>query len=164
MKKVLLIMVAAFFLFGGTGCMVVEEKEAFADSFPDKYWENIWVIEERNTEITIDGEQVIMDGYSVINYKGDKPAEDVTIIIRSPLTYDFIEDGMAQTFGTVEPGEKLEYELHAMYYDWQENVPAYILEDKLMDDFRKNFYVGINWRYGDEQYKKRFHDWSGGKY
>ena len=159
MKRVIALLLLAVLLLGSTGCTVVQETHAFAENFPDKYWENIWVIEERKTNMTIDEDLAVMEGYSLVHYQGEEPAEDVQIIIRSPLTYEFIGSEKAFQYGTVNSGEKLEYIMHAEYPDWQENVSAYIFEEKLQDDYQQNFYVGISWRYGDQQYSKKFFNW-----
>lgn len=160
MKKALLLIVAAVFIMSNAGCAVVEEREALADSFPDKYWEDVWVITERESDIMIDDERALMEAYCQVEYQGEEPAEDVKIIIRSPLTYDFISEESAQRYGTVEPGEKLEYHLQTEYQDWDENVPVYVFAEKISDDFRENYYVGISWRYGEEEFSKQFFDWS----
>ncbi|MEW5919696.1 MAG: hypothetical protein AB1796_01850 [Bacillota bacterium] len=164
MKRVLLFLLTAALLLSSSGCTVVEETHAFAESFPDKHWEKVWVIKERETAIAMDEEQVVLEGHCLIHYVGEEPAHDVSIIIRSPLTYGFIDDQMTRHYGTVNPGDKLEYKLHAEYAGWQDKVPVYIFADKIKDDYLGNFYVGISWRYGDYTYNKKFFDWSGEKH
>ncbi len=159
MKKVFLLLLAAALLLSCSGCTVLEEAHAFAADFPDKHWEKIWVIKERKTHLFIAEENVFMEGYCVIEYLGEEPAHDVRVIIRSPLTYGFIPDSMARYYGTVNPGDKLEYMLKAEFDNWQELIPTYIFEEKIMDDFHGNFYVGISWRQDEREYKKRFFEW-----
>jgi len=159
MKRVIVLLLMAVLLLGSTGCTVVQETHAFAESFPDKYWENVWVIEERKTDMVLDGDLAVMNGYCQVLYLGEKPAEDVKIIIRSPLTYEFIGSEKAWEYGTVEPGTTLQYIMHAEFPDWKENVPVYIFGEKVEADYRKNFYVGISWRDGEHQYNKKFFNW-----
>lgn len=159
MKRIMLLMLTAVLLFSSNGCTVVQETHAFADSFPDKYWEDVWVIEERKTNMEFDEDTAIMEGYTLVHYQGEQPAEDVRIIIRSPLTYEFISNDKAWLYSTVRPGETIAYTMHAEYPNWEDNTSAYIFEEKLIDDYKKNFYVGISWRYGDEYFSKKFFDW-----
>lgn len=164
MKRVIVLLLMAALLSGSAGCTVVQETQTFAESFPDKYWENVWVIEERKTDILFDTDLVVMDGYCRIHYQGDQIAEDVAILIRSPLTYKFIGGGNAWHYSTVQPGQELEYIMHKEYENWHKNVPPYIFADKLQDDYKENAYVGISWRYGDQTYSKKFFDWHKEKY
>lgn len=142
-----------------TGCAVVEEREALASMRPDKYWENVWVIEKKKTHLEILPDKAVLETNCFISYEGERPAEDVTVIIRSPLTYDFIEDHLAENYGTVYPGDKIEYHLHHEFPHWRERIPVGVFEEKLIDDFTINAYVGISWKYGEEEFSIQFYDW-----
>lgn len=160
MKRVMLLLLAAVLLLSSSGCTVLQEAHALAEDFPDKHWEKVWVVEERKTYLAINEDRVFMEGFCVVQYLGDEPAHDVSMIIRSPLTYGFIDDQMARYYGTVNPGDKLEYMLKAEFDNWQDKIPAYIFADKIIDDFHGNFYVGINFTYKDYEYEKKFFDWT----
>ena len=163
MKRIVVLLVLAVLLSGSVGCTVVQDTEVLAEAFPHKHWEKVWIIQERKTEMTIDSERAVMKGYCQVLYQGEEPAEDVQIIIRSPLTYDLIDQQNAWQYGKVDPGRSLEYIMHAEYDDWKDIMSTYIFENKLRDDYQRNYYVGISWRYGEEHYHQKFFDWSDDK-
>lgn len=158
MRKILLIILMAV-LFFSTGCSVEEGEEVMAGFRPDKYWEGAWKVEEKESHLELASNGAVAEAFCRIKYLGEKPAEDVRIIIKSPLTYRLIEDDLAAVFDTVQPGEEIEYHLNHEDASWQEKVTVGVFEDKLKDDFSVNSYVEVTWRYADEQYHVQFFDW-----
>lgn len=161
-KPLLLLLVLSLFIFS-TGCTVVDATEVTADLRPDKYWEGVWGIEERSAQIEFSGDKVLIEADSVIQYLGEKSAQDVQIVIRSPLTCGLIDDSFVIDYGSVEKGEKLEYSLSIENSNWSDGVPIGVSEDKLKEDFLINYYVDITWKYDNEEHNVRFYDWGRGK-
>ncbi len=163
MKKWILLMLAAGLLFLGSGCAVVEKAEVLASIRPDLYWKDYWIIEEQLNQIEVldeTGESVVkIDIYGRIRYAGEQPVDNVSVIIRSPLTFDFIEDHQAVHYGTVQPGEVLEYRLLQDYPEWQERVPIGVYKEHIIDDFKGNAYVQISWEKEGESFEERFFSW-----
>jgi len=79
----------------------------------------------------------------------------------SPLTDNLLDKDkdLAASYGTVKPGQELEYNFH---YEspWREKTPVAVFAEKLVDDYNNNSYIRISWKYGDEEYNLRFFDWS----
>ncbi len=163
MKKWMLLLTALCLLLMGTGCAVVEEQEALAGVRPDLYWKNIWVIEERVNNIEVVGEYpdtiVKIEVYGRIRYEGEEPAQRVSVIIRSPLSFDFIADHRASNYGTVQPGEVLEYHLIQNYPEWREKVPIGVYKEHIIDDFKGNSYINISWVQDDVEHNEHFFEW-----
>lgn len=163
MQKPLLLLFVLLFVIFSAGCSP-DSSEVIAGIRMDKFWEADWGIEERNMHIAIDGEKVSLEAHSVIQYLGEEPAQDVRIIIRSPLTCKLIDDRFAIDYGNVERGEKLEYSLSTEHSNWPEGVSVGIFEDKLKNDFLINNYVDISWKYEDKEYNVQFFDWDHGEH
>jgi len=163
MRKLLLLLLIISFLFASSGCTVLEEREAMADYRPDRYWANSWEILERESHIELTPDQAVLNSSCLIRYTGQEPAEDVRIIMSSPLTDNLLDKDkeLATSYGTVKPGEELEYEI---FHEgsWREKTPVAVFAEKLVDDYTYNSYVRIAWKYGDEEYSFRFFDWSKG--
>ncbi|MDO9535412.1 MAG: hypothetical protein Q7J85_08795 [Bacillota bacterium] len=161
MRKLLLLLLIISFVFASSGCSVLEEREAMADFRPDRYWENSWKIEKRESHIELTPDQAVLEASSVIRYTGEEPAEDVRIIMSSPLTDNLLDkDGeLATSYGTVKPGEVLEYNFRHEG-SWREKTPIAVFAEKLVDDYTYNSYIRIAWKYGDQEYSLRFFDWS----
>ncbi|GEM_PF-1846446 len=168
MKKWILLAIALCFMTLVTGCAVVEEQEVVAEMRPDLYWQKIWIVEERQINIEVEGEDpetlVKMDVYGRVRYEGEDPVNRVRLIIRSPLTFDFIEDHRAMNYGTVYPGDVLEYNLIQNYPEWQERVPIGVYKYHIIDDFRDNAYINIAWEQDDESHSQQFFDWKPKRY
>jgi hypothetical protein len=141
------------------GCSVEEEKEVMAGLRPDQYWKGVWEVEERESHIELTPDHAVIDAFCLVKYLGEEPAEDVRIVIRSPLAYRLIEDDLAADYGTVKPGQELEYHLYHEDPSWRKKVPVGVFEVKLVDDFFVNAYVDISWKYGEEKYNIHFYDW-----
>ncbi len=159
MRKPLLLVAIISVFFILSGCKVVEEREAVAQYRPDRYWEKVWVVEEKVTHLKATPETITMTASCIIKYEGEEPAEDVTIVMRSPLTYDFIGEQEKQKFDIIAPGEQLEYRLQLEVDNWRERIPVGVFQEKLVDDFQGNSYIGVSWRYGEDEYDIRFYDW-----
>jgi len=158
MRKILLLLLITF-LFLSTGCSVEEGKEVMVGLRPDKYWEGIWKVEEKESHLELTPDHAVIEAFCLVKYLGEKPAEDVSIVIRSPLTYRLIVDDLATEYGTVQPGEEFEYHLNYEDASWRKKLPLGVFEEKLKDDFFVNSYVEIAWRYGEEEYNIHFYDW-----
>lgn len=163
MQKPLLLLLCLLLFIFSAGCTVVDATEVTADLRPDKYWEGVWDVEERNGQIEFSGGKVLIEADSIIQYLGEKSAQDVKIVIRSPLTCDLIDDSFVTDYGTVEKGQKLEYSLCMEDPNWSDGVPIGVFEDKLKDDFLINYFVDITWKYDNEEYNVRFYDWGHGE-
>lgn len=159
MRKILLLVMIITFLFVSGGCTFVEEREAMADFRPDKYWEDVWKIEKRESHIELTPDQAVLDAHSMIRYTGEEPAEDVRILMSSPLTDNLVSEELAVSYNTVKPGEELDFQFHHES-PWREEIPITALSGKIVDDYTYNSYISIAWRYGDEEYNLRFFDWS----
>ena len=165
MKKWILLLSALCLLaLGTTGCgaAVEEEVYAYAGVRPDHYWKDVWVTEEREINIIPEGEDpdalMKMEVYGRIRYEGEQPANRVRVIIRSPLTFDFIEDHRAMFYGVVQPGDVIEYHLIQYYPDWRERVPIGVYKDHIVEDFRENAYINITWEYDGQAFDEHFFD------
>ena len=159
MKKILLLFLSALFLLSSCGCAMEEKVYALSDVSPGKKWEKVWVIEDRNTDLELRPAWAVFKGYCQVHYLGDGPAEDVRIAVGSPLTSELIGAQMTREFGTVRPGDKLVYEGSAECPDWADEIPLYVFEDKLTEDYKNNFYVEISWCDGERQYSEQFFKW-----
>lgn len=157
MQKTLLFILIAF-LFLSTGCIGAGQ-EVMAGVQPDKYWKDTWVIERLDSQLEVTGDQVLVEAFSPIKYRGDKPAEDVKIIVKSPLLQNLITDALATEFGAIQPGEEIEYRLKNNVDSWREKVPVGVSAEKLQDDFSLNSFVQVTWKYGAEEYSIVFYDW-----
>jgi hypothetical protein len=158
MRKLLLLILIAF-LFFTTGCRMEEQKEVMAGLRPDKYWKEVWKVEEKETQLELTSGQAVVEAFCRVKYLGEKPAEDVWIMIGSPLTRTLIEDAPAVEYETIQPGEEVEYRLKHEVDSWQEKVPVGVSEQKLKEDFLINSYVQVGWKYGEEEYSIDFYDW-----
>jgi len=159
LKKLFLIMAVIIVFAMLTGCKVVEEREAVAEYRPDRYWENVWVVQERISNLEATEETLTMTASCIIRYEGDEPAEDVTLIMRSPLTRVFIGEEEKENLDIVNPGEELRFRLQKEVDNWQEKVPAGVFKEKVIDDFQDNSYVGLGWSFGEEEHDIRMYDW-----
>lgn len=159
MKKIVLALLALILAVAASGCAVVEEKEVVASYRPDRKWEEVWVIRERETDIEVRPEKAVLEGRTLIHYRGEEEAKEVSVIMRSPLAYDFIEEEEAWLYGTVYPGDFLEYEISFECPYWKERVPIGVTEERLKDDFLHNAYVGVRWTQDGENYNMRFFEW-----
>jgi hypothetical protein len=163
MRKLLLLLLVLSFIVASSGCNVVEEREAIADFRPDRYWEEAWKIEKRESHIELTPDHAVLDSSSIIRYTGEEPADDVRIIMSSPLTYSWLDMDKEHivSYGTVKPGEELEYQI---FHEgpWREKTPVAVFAEKLVDDYTYNSYIRISWKYGDQDYSFRFFDWSKG--
>lgn len=159
MKKLLFFMSIIIVFAMLTGCKVVEEREAVAEYRPDRYWENVWVVQERISNIDASGETLTLTASCIVTYEGDEPAEDVNIVMRSPLTRVFIGEEESEYLDIVNPGEELRFSLQKEVKNWQEEVPAGVFEEKIIDDFQDNSYVGLSWSFGEEEHDIRMYDW-----
>lgn len=159
MKRAALAILLLVFAVSFSGCDVVEEEEAVASYRPDRKWAEVWVIDQRETDIEIEPDRAFLEGKAKITYQGDQEVQEVSVIIRSPLTYDFIEEEEMWLYGTVYPGDRLEYELDFECPDWRDKVPIGVTEERLKEDFLTNAYVGVRWTQDGERYNIRFFDW-----
>ena len=157
MSRIIFIILMAI-LFVSTGCSM-EEEEVMAGFRPDKYWEGIWKVEEKESHLEISPQGAAIEAFCRIRYIGDKPAENVRVIIKSPLTYMLIDDSLAAEYDLVQPGQEVEFHLKHEVASWQEKVTVGVFEDKLKDDFSFNSYVEVNWSDSREQYHVQFFDW-----
>lgn len=163
MKKWILLLSALSLLIMGTGCDIVEERELIAGMRPDRYWEEVWLVEEREIQIKVveeDPDYVVeMEVYGRIRYEGEQPVERVSVIIRSPLTFDFIADHRTAIYGTVQPGDVLEYLMIQDYPEWRERVPIGVYKEHIIDDFQENAYINISWEKDGEIHDEHFFEW-----
>ena len=157
MRKTLLLVLIAFLLFYA-GCSGVGQ-EVIAGVRPEKHWEGTWKIEGLESRVEFIDGQAVVEGFCLIKYRGEKPAEDVRIIINSPLMQNVITGELATEFGTIQPGDEFEYHLNYKSASWQENVPVGLSEDKLGDDFFLNSYVEVAWKYDPDEFDVVFYDW-----
>ena len=177
MRKVsmfLLFFLVLFLLLGLSGCMETEGnvhqtsgepgQELVggepAGLRPEKYWEGAWKIKEKECVLETDGDQAILKAYCFLEYQGEDPAEDVQIMLRSPLSEKLTGDDPAENFGTINSGEEIEYRLSLAYPAWQEALSAGCSEENLIEDFTLNSYIDITWSYGEQRYNVQFYDWS----
>ena len=109
----------------------------------------------------MDGEQAVLKAYCLLAYQGEGPAEDVQIMMRSPLSENLTGDDPAQNFGTTHPGEEIEYSTVLTYPDWQEALTAGCSAENLVEDFMMNCYVDVAWHSGGQGYNVQFYNWSG---
>ena len=161
MKKLLLIMAMLFVFSMLAGCKMVEEREAIAEYRPDRYWENVWVVQERISNMEVTEDNIILTASCIVNYEGDELAKDVTLVMKSPLTHPFIDELEKEYFDVVNPGEELRFSMRVELENWQEEIPSSVFKEKLVDDFQDNSYVGVSWNFeeDDEEYDVRMYDW-----
>ncbi|NMB40809.1 MAG: hypothetical protein GX996_02610 [Firmicutes bacterium] len=157
MRKTLLLILTVILLLS-VGC-IKEEQEVMAGLRPDKFWEGSWIIEERESRLEYTDADVTMEASCLVKYSGEKPAEDVRIIIKSPLTQKLIADDLAKEFGTVQPAEGVEYRLSHKCTSWKEKVSPGMHGGQLVEDFSLNSFVEITWKYGEDEYSVAFYDW-----
>ena len=82
------------------------------------------------------------------------------IIIRSPLTGKLIGDYPAESYGTINPGEEIEYRLFQECPALQEALSAGTSERNIVEDFTMNSYLDITWKYDGQEYNVKLFDWS----
>ena len=159
MRKLLLLLLIISFVFASSGCSVSEE--TMADFRPHSNWDGSWKIEKRESHIELTSDQAVLHASSVIRYTGEDPAEDVRIMMSSPLTDNLLDkDGeLSTSYGTVEPGDELEYNFNHEG-SWREKTPIAVFPEKLVDDYTYNSYISIAWKYDDQEYSLKFFDWS----
>lgn len=157
MRRIIFIILMAI-LFVSTGCSV-EEEEVMAGFRPDKYWEGIWKVEEKESHLEISPQGAAIEAFCRIRYLGDEPVENVKVIMKSPLTYMLIDDSLAAEYGLVQHGEEIEFHLKHEVVSWQEKVAVGVFEDKLKEDFSVNSYVEVNWSDSRGQNQVQFFDW-----
>jgi len=159
MQKMLLFLSMVLLLAFSAGCTITEEKEVMAGARSERYWEKVWEVSHRESHVEITPENAVFEASCRVKYRGGEPAEDVKIIIRSPLTYVFIEEHHFKEYGTVKPGEELQYHLYVECPSWRDKMPVGVFEEKLVDDFTLNSHVAISWKYGAEEFAAEFYDW-----
>ncbi|NMB34895.1 MAG: hypothetical protein GX989_01255 [Firmicutes bacterium] len=127
---------------------------------PEKHWEGTWKIKEKESTLETDGDQIILDAYCLIEYEGKDPATDVQVSIQSPLSEGLIGDSSVENFGSVNPGEVIEYRVSLTYPFWQETLSAGCSEDNFIEDYTMNSYVELSWSSGSRRHGVQFFDWS----
>jgi hypothetical protein len=159
-NTVLLLLTALLFLLV-TGCAVGEEAEAVASTSerPDKVLEDIWIVQEKNTEIEIISEKTVLKASGLLKYQGENVARDVSIAIKSPLTSAFLGDDPVQYYGTVSPGDDLVYTLDCSHLGFRKKVPLGSSDRNLMEDFLHNSYLEVVWKDCGAPHQVQFYNW-----
>jgi hypothetical protein len=157
MRKIVLLLLTALLFSFITGCAAVEE--TIAGERPEKIYEDIWVVQEKNTQMEIIAEEATLVASGSINYIGTSPVQDVSIIIKSPLVADIIADDQAQKYDTVNTGDLLEYVLDCHSSDFRKKVPLGTNDNNLIEDFKNNSYFEVSWKENGETYNVKFFNW-----
>ncbi len=129
---------------------------------PEKYWEEVWKIRNKESNVEMEDGQVYLKASCLLQYQGEKPVEDVQVMILSPLSERLVCLDSAQNYGTISPGEEIEYYLSqpCPCPAWQETPVVGCSEKNFIDDFTLNSYVDITWSYEGQQHNVKFFDWS----
>ncbi|MGI5822808.1 MAG: hypothetical protein ACOX6Z_02575 [Dethiobacteria bacterium] len=166
----LLLFFVSSLLLGLGGCLGVDDGSATvtgdqegavpSNLRPDKYWGETWNVKDKESILETDAEQAVFNAHCSIDYRGEKPAENVQVIISSPLTSKIMGAHPAESYGTVQPGETIEYRLFVERSGWQELISAGTSAENLKEDFAANSYVEVTWLDSGQEYSARLFDWS----
>ncbi|MGI5876590.1 MAG: hypothetical protein ACOX6X_07245 [Dethiobacteria bacterium] len=159
MRNIIFLLLTALLFSFIAGCNVVEETTAGTGVRPEKVFEDIWVVQEKDTQIEITADEVSLKASCSVKYEGTSAAQDVSIIIKSPLTADIIEDDLAQVYDTVNPGDVLEYTLDYQDPDFRGKVPLGSNDNNLIEDFENNSYLEVNWKEDGEDFNVKIFNW-----
>lgn len=166
----LLFFLVSSLLLGLGGCLDVDNGSATvtgdqegavpSNLRPDKYWGETWKVKDKESILETGAEKAIFNAHCSIDYQGEKPVNNVQVIICSPLTGKLMGDHPAESYGTVQPGETIEYSLFAERSGWQELISAGTSAENLKEDFTMNSYVEISWLDSGQEYNAQLFDWS----
>lgn len=169
-SMVMLLFLVSSLLLGLGGCIGVDDDSAPATGEqegavpsnlrPDKYWGETWNVKDKESILETGAEQAVFNAHCSLDYRGEKPAENVQVIISSPLTSKLMGDHPAESYGTIQPGDTIAYNLFFELPGWQELISAGTSAQNLKEDFAANSYVEVTWLDSGQQYSAQLFDWS----